>query len=130
MSKIKVERVTPGNTIVSGSDIFLKATNYNSFEKEIGVFLKKGNSENSEYRSDKSTHIDIVDLIKYGSREEGLYLEYEEKKIYFSKGRGDSIKNKITLIKLKPGESFLFKVGFERFNDTPSRRLFVDIVVE
>lgn len=110
--------------------VFLEITNFNT-TREIGLYIKKSNRlGTADYPADKETYVDIVDVLKAGSSEEGIYVYLNEKKIFFNRVTGSKPSNKISLGKFDVGEKRVVQIGMDRINSISSRRFFVDLVAE
>ena len=118
-------------SIVSEEElVFFEITNFNK-EREIGLYLKKSNRVGTaDYPADKEPYVDIVDILKSGKNQEGLYVYLNENKIFFEKSRGSRPSNKISLGKFSVGEKRIIKLGMDRINSISSRRFFIDLVAE
>tara|TARA_R110001606_G_scaffold105047_3_gene228945 strand:+ start:2317 stop:2727 length:411 start_codon:yes stop_codon:yes gene_type:complete len=118
--------------VISGEEFELfEVANYGP-AKDVGIYLKKSLSlGNADFPADQEPYIDIVDILKYGKRGEGLYfLDDSNTKIFFSRAAGSSPKTKISLGRFESGEKQILRIGFDRINDLSSRRFFIDIIAE
>lgn len=110
--------------------VFFEITNFNT-TREIGLYIKKSNTiGTANYPADKEPYVDIVDVLKAGSSNEGVYVYLDERKVFFKKTEGSKPSNKISLGKFDVGEKRVVQIGLERINSISSRRFFVDLVAE
>lgn len=118
-------------SIVSDEElVFFEITNFNRV-REIGLYLKKSNRVGTaDYPADKEPYVDIVDILRSGNENEGVYLYLNEEKVFFKKAQGSKPLNKIMLGKFDVGEKRIIQLGMERINSISSRRFFVDLVAE
>lgn len=110
--------------------IFIEVSNFTK-ARNIGLYLKRSNRlGTAEYPADKEPYIDITDILKVGLQNEGVYVLQNGNKVFFSRGKGSKVSNKIDLGLFAIGEKKIVKVGLDRINSISSRRFFVDLVAE